>query len=425
MPASASPVYATSGPNVNGKQFDSVPLLAGLPLDADCLNVYLLGAVVHSHSMPRKWARLLSALLSRIREHSNRVWPGIQWLSERAGTSERTAKRFLAWLRSVLGIRVVGGDELTAGPGPHRYDGEKRSSREVNTYDLSPFAAMLSEQELAALVVVAAPRRARRAVPTPSVPPLDDLTEWADPFAEGAEQPATVPGDSGGTSETLPRSLAPQATRAARSGTASESERSDTALSTEVAINGRWERGERDAAGPRKPALRAKIGPHNSEGSGVAALRGLGVWPRLAAKICRERGDGFGVLLARYVRIIEQRGQVQPDARAAYAVATAKDFTAWPDWFAARIEREQRAAGRIYSSNQENMRDSNETMQAAGGRSAAPDESEPEPWALAAALAQVREMLPSATVYSRAVVARARSLMRQGTDGEAGGSDSG
>jgi hypothetical protein len=96
------------------------------------------------YRVPAKRLMALRCILMHWGTHSDRVWPGVDEIALQTGLSKSTVKRALSLLRMIIGIEaVVIGKRLADGPGPHKYEYERRSRRQVKTYDLGILSTLL------------------------------------------------------------------------------------------------------------------------------------------------------------------------------------------------------------------------------------------------------------------------------------------
>ncbi len=95
---------------------------------------FLCGALLRVAKMPRDQTEVVRALLAHLGGHSNRVWASQERLAALAKTSITTVRRTVRALRKI-GVRVLRGDEMLGGPGPHQHP--RLSENSVNCYDLS------------------------------------------------------------------------------------------------------------------------------------------------------------------------------------------------------------------------------------------------------------------------------------------------
>jgi hypothetical protein len=327
LSAAYGPLYAETSPVVNSSAASHTLLLSGLPLSTECLSVYFRG-VLSALKCPRKWGDVLAAMLSHLNPEHNWVWAGVKTLAAESSTSDRTVKRVTAWARAQLGLRVVQGDELSAGPGPHRFVGERRGDLPVNTTDLGPLVRLLPASLVEALraVLSGAP------VGVPAAPEMSQADydrEFPDPFVET---------DTSGCNVLIER----------------------TAPKTEMQVSAK--RGDFHGA---------KNGPHNIEadptaeikarpvfvrgrkpgdGPGFLALRALGVWAAPARRIVAEHSDKFALQLAAYA---SWAPRVQD--RAKYARVTARDWVGsddnWPLWFEEKWRRAEARSARTVTAS--------------------------------------------------------------------------
>jgi hypothetical protein len=293
------------------------------------LTNFLVGEVVCRFKLPRSHGLVLSALLSHIGRHSNRVWPSEECLAAESGYCVRTVRSAMKALREKLGIQVLRGDDLHDGPGPHDCPRDLRRRGTggmyiVNTYDLSPLLDWIPEplQQVFRSWILG------EAVPVEPVPLPRVLP---DPFVEQPLLERTQPV----TFHRLTSEPPPDPVE-------SHSLYRDTASSVcNVSINvGEAREGLKQApeTGACTPIFQrqilASISKQGKQG-GYAALRSIGVAPKVARSIVKSWGDAWCEKAVAYASWRERRQELTRTT-AAYVVGMSQTWQqtdGYPDAF--------------------------------------------------------------------------------------------
>lgn len=293
----------------------AVPLRAaceavGLPLAA--LADLAFGAACRRRpgkktGLTRSALEVLGALLEHANTGHDRVWPCIKTLAARLDLSDDTVNAALLLWRRLGVLRVVTGEELASGPGPHtaRARGVRpRSRRHSLCYDLRGLLAYVPDAVRELLLLRGQPRPAASAAPSPL--PLERRDRTLPP-------PQAVSGV--GVAVREERRKAPERKRPPGRGDF--------------------------------PAEKNRDGRENQ--GALAALRGVGLRGRVPGEMLATMGARWCRELAAYHAWLNRPGE---EARGpGYLVQVWRAWQAgdgdWPEAFARRLSREKAHAARV------------------------------------------------------------------------------
>ena len=317
--------------------------------------------------------QVIRALLSYEGWHSNRVWASIPRLATVADIGERTVRRVLKWLKSILVIRDVTGEELYLGPGAHEFPRDQRKGEtglDSNCYDLSGLIPLLPEKlhRVLELILAGDFRPLSAARPAPPLAKVEDL--FPDPFAENPESPETVEVEKVEASPVSP--FLHEQTKQAHTSTCSDpNPDSQCLVLPKNEPNG--EKKQRQEAGkagnrmarpelayrkqdaePSEPPLPAPTPPKTDRsyfapGEETTAYQGMRlqkIGHAVAKQILVDKGPQWVNTLLAYGRWTRRTKAIGP----AYLVATWQQHDgSWPDPFLEWYAKEKAAGKRIMS----------------------------------------------------------------------------